>query len=192
MLRNNDHPNEFAWYFTAGLDDRASYTSGQNSMLKRIDDFNIAVTNFLPDFRNETATAVTREDMLWMAKMIAELTEDQIKSALIAANFQSAEVYLLTEKLLNRREHLLRDAGGGGTVKQRLDQLADYEPSPQERMFAKLPDGRTVYAKIEDEKPGREKPVKLRVKNGKVEEYGTSATAARRPAGRWCRHSACC
>jgi hypothetical protein len=171
MLRNNDHPNEFAWYFTAGLDDRAQYTAGQNSMLKRIDDFNIAVTNFLPDFKNDAATAVTREDMLWMAKMIAELTEDQIKAALIAANFQSAEVYLLTEKLLNRREHLLRDAGGGGTVKPRLDQLTDYQPSPQQRMSAKLPDGRTVYAKTEDEKPGREKPVKLRVKNGKVEEY---------------------
>ena len=171
LRRNNDRPNEFDWQFTVGEDDRGLYNGWQNSIHSRLDQHHIAVINYLPDYENKLVTAVTREDMRWMAEMIAKLTPDQIKAALIAANFQSAEVYLLTEKLLNRREHLLRDSGGGGIVKPRQDQLADYQPIPGTGLSAKLPDGRTVYAKTEDEQPGREKPVKLRVRDGRVEEY---------------------
>lgn len=172
LRRNNDKPNEFDWQFTVGEDDRALYNGWQNSIQSRLDKHRIAVINFLPDFSNELVTAVQREDMQWMATMIADLTEDQIKAALIAANFQSAEVYLLTQKLLNRREHLLRDSGGGGIVRPRQAELVDYEPNPKNAMSAKLPGNRIVYAKIEDEKPGRFQPVKLRVRKGKVEEYG--------------------
>jgi hypothetical protein len=172
LRRNNDKPNEFDWQFTIGEDDRALYNGWENSIQQRLDKHHIAVVNYLPDFTNELVTAVQRDDMRWMAELIAQLTEEQIKAALIAANFQSAEVYLLTQKLLNRREHLLRDSGGGGTVRPRQDQLADHDPSQGSKpMSAKLPDGRYVYAKTEDEKPGREQPVRLRVRKGKVEEY---------------------
>lgn len=170
LRRNNDKPNEFDWQFTIGEDDRALYNGWDNSIVRRLNSHHIAVVNYLPDFTNELVTAVQREDMKWMAKMIAQLTEEQIKAALIAANFQSAEVYLLTQKLLNRREHLLRDSGGLATVRPRQADLRDYEPNPKNAMSAKLPGGRIVYAKIEDEKPGREKPVKLRLRKGEIEE----------------------
>ena len=139
LRRNNDKPNEFDWQFTIGEDDRALYNGWQNSIQSRLDKHHIAVINWLPDFTNELVTAVRQDDMLWMAKMIDQLTEEQIKAALIAANFQSAEVYLLTQKLLNRREHLLRDAGGGGIVRPRQDQLRDYQPVPGKGLSAKLP-----------------------------------------------------
>jgi len=170
LRRNNDRPNEFDWQFTVGDDDRGLYNGWDNSILQRLTQHHIAVVNWLPDFTNDLVTAVTRDDMKWMAEMIGKLTKDQIKSALIAANFQSAEVYLLTEKLLNRSEHLMRDSGAGGIVRPRQADLRDYEPNPKNAMSAKLPDGRIVYAKIEDEKPGRDKPVKLRLRKGKIEE----------------------
>jgi hypothetical protein len=172
LVRSNDEPNKFPWAFTASNADYAAHASGPNWILSRItkpDGF--AIVDFLPDFENETMQAITRKDMKWMAEMIGQLTDDQIKAALIAANFQSAEVYLLTQKLLNRREHLLRDSGGVGTVVRREELYNSHDPRHELPMSAILPDKRVVVAKKENEKLGREKPVKLLVRNAQVEEY---------------------
>ncbi|HYD05558.1 MAG TPA: hypothetical protein VEC60_07525 [Reyranella sp.] len=173
LSRGNDQPNEFPWTFTAGPDDLPAYSGGQNRVAAQINTYGMAVVDFLPDWENQTMQAVTREDALWTANLIVQLTEDQIKSALIAANFQSAEVFLLTQKLLNRREHLLRDSGGKDSTVRRLESHHSHDPRPGRHrpMSAKLPDGQVVTARTENEKIGREKPVKLLVRNGKVEEY---------------------
>ena len=170
LQRKNDLPNEFPWTFTAGPDDLPAYSGAQNRIGAQIQKYDIAVVDFLPDWENRTMQAVRREDMKWMAELIAQITEEQIKAALIAANYQSAEVFVLTQKLLNRREHLLRDSGGKDTTVRRSEIYSNYDPRNDPLMSAKLPDGRTVTARKDNERPGRD-PVKLFVRYGKVQEY---------------------
>lgn len=95
--------NDFEWYFTEKvkcLPQCRLKVLGYES-LEAIDPFN----------------AMTVEDAKWMARQIAQLTENQIKLALIAAGFSSAEVRLYAEKLISRRDNLLLDLGLAEEIK---------------------------------------------------------------------------
>jgi hypothetical protein len=52
---------------------------------------------------------MTMDDARWMARLIAQLTEEQIVQALTASGFTSADVRTYTEKLISRRDRMLRD-----------------------------------------------------------------------------------
>jgi hypothetical protein len=54
---------------------------------------------------------MTYEDARWMARMIGQLTENQIVQALTASGFDTLQVKLYTEKLISRRDHMIRDLG---------------------------------------------------------------------------------
>jgi hypothetical protein len=148
ILANNSEANSFAWTFTAGRDDRHMYSSGGlGSVDVRLGDHGFAVVDYLPNSPNLTFNRITRADARWAAALIAQLTEDQIKTALIAAGYDDANVFLLTQKLLNRREHLLRDTGLRDETQRRLERYHSYRPATDGKMSAKLPDGTTVVAR---------------------------------------------
>jgi hypothetical protein len=52
---------------------------------------------------------MTMDDARWMARLIGQLTETQIVDALAASGFNAAEVQIYTEKLLARRDKMIRD-----------------------------------------------------------------------------------
>ena len=51
------------------------------------------------------------DDARWMARLIAQLTEEQIAQALVASGLDSAQVRLYKEKLISRRDQVIRDLG---------------------------------------------------------------------------------
>lgn len=52
---------------------------------------------------------MTVDDARWMARLIAQLTEQQITDALEASGFTPSEVKTYTDKLVSRRDNLIRD-----------------------------------------------------------------------------------
>jgi hypothetical protein len=95
-------PNEFGWTFT-----RASVCKGRR--LFRIVDFK-------PIADTAAFKAMTLDDARWMARLIGQLTEEQIIQALVASGFDSAQVRLYTEKLIGRRDQMIRDLALEGEI----------------------------------------------------------------------------
>jgi hypothetical protein len=60
---------------------------------------------------NPAFSAMTLDDARWMGRLIAQLTENQIKDALKASGYTPTEVLLYTRKLLSRRQRMLHDLG---------------------------------------------------------------------------------
>jgi hypothetical protein len=69
------------------------------------------IVDYEPIEDTEAFREMTIDDARWMARLIAQLTEDQILQALIASGFDAAEVKIYTEKLASRRDWMLRDLG---------------------------------------------------------------------------------
>ncbi len=103
------------------------------------------VVSYQPVFGNDAFRDMTVDDARWMARLIAQLTESQIQQALIAAGYTSAEVRLYTEKLVSRRDRMIRDLG-------LATEIPLLRPRGVERAF--------------DYDPGRDGPVEVRVANG--------------------------
>jgi hypothetical protein len=86
-----------------------------------------------------------------MARLIAQLSESQIAAALIGAGYDSAEARLYLEKLLNRRDQMLRDLGLEKEIpplrKAGGDRHLNYDPTPANLFHARLPSGRIVTAR---------------------------------------------
>jgi hypothetical protein len=97
---SSEEPNDFTWTFTQGGPGRRAGA-----------DRHFEIINFEPITETAAFKQITRDDARWMGRLIAQLSEDQIVSALIASGFNSAEVRIYTEKLLARRDRLVRDAG---------------------------------------------------------------------------------
>jgi len=51
-----------------------------------------------------------------MARLIAQLTETQIREALAASGFNTDEVEIYAEKLMSRRDQLIRDCKLEGDI----------------------------------------------------------------------------
>ncbi len=96
---SNEKPNDFAWSFTrGGLVRRSGAAHWQ---------FEIA--NYEPIEDTPAFENITIDDARWMGRLIAQLSERQIKDALIASGFEPAEVGVYSEKLISRRNHLIHD-----------------------------------------------------------------------------------
>jgi len=52
---------------------------------------------------------MTVEDARWMARLIGQLTENQILEALMAAGYSSEEIMLFKEKFVSRRDQMMMD-----------------------------------------------------------------------------------
>src|SRR6185437_10202087 len=94
---------------------------------------------------------MTADDARWMARLIGQLTENQIREALIAAGYDNAEARLYLEKLLSRRDQMIRDLKLENEVPLLRPDLKSrgltYSPSVDGPFTANFPDGKVVSAR---------------------------------------------
>jgi len=98
---HGENPHEFTWTFTSPEVVRGP---GRMTTPFRIRDFKPTVPT--PAFAEMTA-----DDARWMARLIGQLTENQLRAALIASGYDNAEARLYLEKLFNRRDRMIIDLG---------------------------------------------------------------------------------
>ena len=95
-------------------------------------------------------------DARWMARMIGQFTEDQIIQGLIAAGWDSAEVRLLTEKLVSRRDQMIKDLELADEIPLLRPAGArrkfSYDPNTDGPIVAILADDRKIPAPVSDKK----------------------------------------
>lgn len=73
--------------------------------------------------RHRTFKNVTPDDAKWMARMIGKIEPEQIKRALVVSGFSSAEVKVLTLRLLQRRDNLVRALGLTGELGLKVEKI---------------------------------------------------------------------
>jgi len=131
--------NDFPWTFTeAPVVDRR----GRERKAFRI-------VSYQPIFGNHAFHDMTVDDSRWMARLIAQLTELQIQQALIAAGYTSAEVRLYAEKLVSRRDRMIRDLGLAEEVPllrpRGVERALDYDPGKDGPVEVRLADGTALH-----------------------------------------------
>lgn len=94
----SEKPNDFPWHFTS---------SGHSSFWRAGRSFQIV--NYEPNEDTPAFAEITVDDAKWMARLLGQLSEEQLVAALVASGFSSAEVRIYTEKLLARRDRLIID-----------------------------------------------------------------------------------
>ena len=94
-----ENPNDFAWSFTA-----PEIVRGPGRMTTPF-----RIEHFKPTVPTPAFAAMTEDDARWMARLIGQLTENQLRAALIAAGYDNAASRLYLEKLISRRDELVRD-----------------------------------------------------------------------------------
>jgi hypothetical protein len=104
----------------------------------------------VPAFAN-----MTWDDARWMARWIGQLSEAQLVAGLIGSGFDAAEVRLLTEKLISRRDQMIQDLRLTGEIPllrpAGTQRDFDYRPQTGGTMTAALPDGTRVAARVTDQ-----------------------------------------
>jgi hypothetical protein len=137
-------PDEFDWTFTQRL---GRFWRGRHSVPFRI-------TGFKPIERTPAFQEMTLDDARWMARLIAQLSETQLVEALIAAGFDSAHVRLYMEKLVSRRDQMLRDLGLADAIPplrpDGVDRHFTYVPALDGKMRSTRRDGQEIVARTSD------------------------------------------
>jgi hypothetical protein len=90
-----EKPNDFGWSFTR------SFTSAGKTHFE--------IKDYEPVEDTPAFAEMTVDDARWMARLIAQFTEQQIVDALEASGFKPSEVQIYTDKLISRRDNLIRD-----------------------------------------------------------------------------------
>jgi len=101
LFWKGERPNDFPWTFT-----RPAARAGKDPSKAAL-----KIEGYKPMAATPAFAAMTRDDARWMARLIGQITEDQIVQALIASGYDSAEVRLYAEKLLSRRDRMVIDLG---------------------------------------------------------------------------------
>lgn len=121
--------NEFPWIFTEGPPFR--------------------IVGYQPQVDVASFHDMTVDDARWMARMIAQLTENQIEQALIATGYTSAEVRLYTEKLISRRDAMIEDLELSDEIPplrpNGIDRTFDYDPRKDGPVVARKKDGSELH-----------------------------------------------
>lgn len=142
----SDQPNLFDWTFTQPARRQGN---GQMTIPFRI-------VNYRPIDRTPAFKEMTLDDARWMARMIGQFTEEQIVHGLVASGWDSAAVRLLTEKLLSRRDAMIKDLELAGEIPLlRPDgprKQLSYDPATDGPAVVKLPTGQTISAPVSDQK----------------------------------------
>jgi hypothetical protein len=94
-------PAEFEWTFT-----RSRFSRKNPDVPHRF-----KITGFKPIEDTPAFKEMTVADARWMARLIAQLTENQLREALEVSGFEPDEVTLYAHKLLHRRDRMLHDLG---------------------------------------------------------------------------------
>jgi hypothetical protein len=95
---------EFEWTFT-----RSRFSAKQPGEPVRF-----SLTGFKPIEDTPAFEEMTVADARWMARLIAQLTEQQLTDALEASGFKPEDVALYVQKLVHRRDRMLSDLGLAG------------------------------------------------------------------------------
>jgi|ERR1044071_10132774 hypothetical protein len=98
-----ESPDEFGWTFTRS-------TKAPEGGLS------FSIVGFKPIDQTPAFENMTLDDARWMARLIGQLTEKQIVDALVASGFDRAQVRLYREKLISRRDGMIRDLGLAGEI----------------------------------------------------------------------------
>ena len=106
---SSEQPHEFGETFTRGT--------------RRHNRWHIEFPGYEPIEDTPAFKEITLDDARWMARLIAQLTETQIREALAASGFDADEVDIYAEKLMSRRDRLIRDCKLEGDI--RLLRLAN-------------------------------------------------------------------
>jgi hypothetical protein len=136
----SESPDTFPWTFT-----RAPKVQGKGRMT-----IPFRIVDFQPVDDTLAFEKMTVDDARWMARKIGEWREEQIVQGLIASGFDSAEVRLYTEKLINRRDRMIMDLGLASELPllrpagSRRDFA--YDPEREGPVVAVLPDGKVIAA----------------------------------------------
>ena len=109
LSRHCECPNDFGWRFTRPP--RALPQTAWRGEFREPRTLPFRIVDYQPIEDTEAFRQMTLDDARWMARLIAQLTEEQIVQALIASGFDATEVKIYTEKLLSRRDWMLRDLG---------------------------------------------------------------------------------
>jgi hypothetical protein len=94
-----ENPNDFTWTFTA-----PEIIRGPGRMTTPF-----RIEHFKPSVPTPAFAAMTPDDARWMARLIGQLTKNQLRAALIASGYDNAESRLYLEKLISRRDRMVRD-----------------------------------------------------------------------------------
>ncbi len=97
-----DAPNDFNWTFTH------SQPPGRST---------VPIRGFMPDSKVNPFAEMNIDDARWMARLIAQLSEQQIKEALIGSGYDAPRARLILEKLVYRRDRMIRDFGLSNEIK---------------------------------------------------------------------------
>ena len=143
---HSDEPNLFAWTFTKPL-----RRQGKGRMT-----IPFRIVNYRPIDRVPAFKEMTLDDARWMARMIAQLTEEQMVQALVASGWDSAEVRLLTEKLINRRDRMIVDLELAGEIPllrpAGVNRDFSYDPAKEGPIAITLQNGTIFSAPVSDQR----------------------------------------
>ena len=115
-------PNAFPWIFT-----RPPLWQGPHRLA-----IPLRLEGYKPVAPTKAFAEMTIDDARWMARLIGQLTEQQLVQALVASGYNSAEVRLYTEKLVSRRDRMVLDLGLAHEISllrpSGVDRTFSYEP----------------------------------------------------------------
>ncbi|HEY3854274.1 MAG TPA: hypothetical protein VGO67_07785 [Verrucomicrobiae bacterium] len=98
---HGENVNAFPWRFTAPS---VSENSGSPRQALKI-------VGYTPIVRNPAFAAMTIDDARWMARLIGQLSAEQIRQALAASGYGPKQIQLYASKLLSRRNTMMLDLG---------------------------------------------------------------------------------
>jgi hypothetical protein len=117
----------------------------------------VKFSGFAPNVMNDAFARANAEDVRWMLRRMAALSETQILEALSATSMSAAEVRLALEKLLSKRQKMMADFGLAAEwpqiMRRRIDTSLEFDPAkPQDLALVTLsrPDGSRVVPEIGD------------------------------------------
>jgi hypothetical protein len=136
-----ENPNDFTWTFTA-----PEIIRGPGRMTTPF-----RIEHFRPTVPTPAFAAMTLADARWMARLIGQLTENQLRGALIAAGYDNAEATLYLEKLISRRDRMICDLKLQNEIPllrpNGQNRHFNYIPGPDNRFAAASPSGATIFAR---------------------------------------------
>jgi hypothetical protein len=129
-------PNDFPWTFTHPQDPGMS---------------TVPIHDYMPDFKTDPFYEMNIDDARWMARLIAQLTEQQLKSALIGAGYEAPRARLILEKLVARRDKMIQDLGLSDEIKplraHPIDRKFSYDPRTDGEFEVTISSGERVAAR---------------------------------------------
>jgi len=146
LFMHGERPNDFPWSFT-----KPPLRQGPGRMARPL-----RIHGYKPLAPTEAFADMTIDDARWMARLIGQLSENQILEALAASGYDSAETRLYAEKLIARRDCMIADLSlvneipllrPGG-----VNRYFSYDPAVDCLVSFRLFDGHEAKARAGDSK----------------------------------------